>query len=150
MITAYKIESGQLTPSDTDAAHVLVCCQPTDAEKTSLCCLFALDPFDLEAVNDPDEVPRAENTQDGAFIIWKRPDNVSQGDAIQFEVSSLGIAIRQNRIAFIVPRGDVALSGREFKRVGSVWDCALNVILHSVHHYPRAAASQIGVKVMEV
>lgn len=135
MIVAYQIESSQLVPSNTETAHVLVYCQPTDAEKADLCRLFALDPFDLEAVNDPDEVPRVENTEDGVFIIWKRPDNVSQGETIQFEVSSLGIAIKQNRIAFVVPRGNLPLTGREFKRIDSIWDCALRVILHSVHHY---------------
>ena len=93
MITTYRIESPQLVLSDRDAADVVVYCQPTDAEKEDLRRGFMLDPFDLEAVYDPDEVPRVESTRDGAFVIWKRPDNVSRGEAIQFEVSSLGIVI---------------------------------------------------------
>lgn len=135
MITAYQISSGHLSPSDPDSAQILVYCQPTDAEKDDLQRQFALEPFDLEAVYDPDEVPRVENTPDGVFVIWKRPDNVSRGESILFEVSSLGIAIRQGRVAFIVPCGDLSLSGREFKQVDSVWDCVLHVCLHTVHHY---------------
>ena len=135
MIAAYQISSGHLSPSDMDAAQVLVYCQPTDAEKDDLQRQFALEPFDLEAVYDPDEVPRVENTPDGVFVIWKRPDNVSRGESMLFEVSSLGIAVRQGKVAFIVPRGDLSLSGREFRQVDSVWDCVLHVCLHTVHHY---------------
>jgi magnesium transporter len=135
MILSYRIAAEQLMESGTDAADVLVYRQPTDAEKEDLKRLFALDPFDLEAVYDPDEVSRVESSQDGVFMIWKRPDNVSSGESIQFEVSSLGIVIRQNQAAFIVPRGELALTGREFKRIGAIWDCVLHVLLHTVHHY---------------
>jgi len=109
--------------------------QPTDAEKDDLSRQFNLDRTDLDAVFDPDEVPRMEGEQNRTFIIWKRPDNVSIGDAVQFEVSSLGIAIRQNKVAFIVPRGDLSLSGRGFKRIDSIWECVLQVLLMTVHHY---------------
>ena len=93
MILSYRIESEQLIQTQADDAHVIVYLQPTDAEKDDLKRKFALDPFDVEAIFDPDEVPRVENTQDSTFIIWKRPDNVSSGVALQFEVSSLGIAV---------------------------------------------------------
>jgi magnesium transporter len=135
MIISYSIESRQLVQCETDSASVLVYFQPTDVEKDDLLRLFDLDRTDLDAVFDPDEVPRVESTQDRTFMIWKRPDNVSIGDAVQFEVSSLGIAIRQNRVALIVPRGDLPMTGRGFKRVEYIWDCVLNVLLLTVHHY---------------
>jgi magnesium transporter len=135
MIMAYRIESAQLVPSAADEASVLICCEPTDAEKGTLLTQFDLDPFDMEAIYDSDEVPRVENTPDGTFMIWKRPDNVSQRETIQFEVSSLGIVIHHNKVALIVPKGDFSLTGREFKRIDSVWDCVLRVLLLTVHHY---------------
>ena len=136
MILSYRIESARLVQSSETEADVLVYCQPTDAEKESLQSKFDLDPFDVAAVYDADEVPRVENMQDGStFMIWKRPDNISRSDTIQFEVSSLGILIRDNKVAFIVPRDELPITGREFKQIDSVWDCVLRVLLHTVHHY---------------
>jgi magnesium transporter len=135
MITYYQIASRQLVQCEKDSATVLIYFQPTDAEKEDLLHQFALDPPDVESIFDPDEVPRLEIDVDHTFMIWKRPDNVSIGEAVQFEVSSLGIALRQNRIALIVPRGDLSMSGKGFKRIDSGWDCILQVLLQSVHHY---------------
>jgi magnesium transporter len=136
MILCYRIESTRLIESSEDLAHVFVCCEPTESEKESLRNRFDLEPFDLDAVYDADEVPRLENLQDGGlFMVWKRPDNISRNETIQFEVSSLGIAIKDDKLALIVPKGDLPMSGREFKRIDSVWDCVLSVLLHTVHHY---------------
>jgi magnesium transporter len=135
MITYYQIASRQLVQCEKDSATVLIYFQPTDAEKEDLLHQFALDPPDVESIFDPDEVPRLEIDVDHTFMIWKRPDNVSIGEAVQFEVSSLGIALRQNRIALIVPRGELSMSGKGFKRIDSGWDCILQVLLQSVHHY---------------
>jgi len=135
MITSYNIESRQLVECDINSASVLVYLKPSDAEKDDLLHSFDLDKTDLDAVFDPDEVPRVEITQDRIFMIWKRPDNVSIGDAVQFEVSSLGIALRQNRVALIVPRGELAMTGRAFKKIDYIWDCVLQVLLQTIHHY---------------
>lgn len=136
MIMTYRIESARLMQCSENEATIFVYCQPTDTEKESLQSKFDLDPFDVEAIYDSDEVPRVENMPDGGtFMIWKRPDNISRNETIQFEVSSLGILIRDNKVVFIVPRDDLPISGREFKQVDSVWDCVLRVLLHTVHHY---------------
>ena len=136
MIMTYRIESARLIQSNEAEANIFVYCQPTDAEKEALQNKFDLDPFDVEAIYDSDEVPRVEYMQDGGlFMIWKRPDNITSDETIQFEVSSLGILIRDNKVVFIVPRDDLPISGREFKQVDSVWDCVLRVLLHTVHHY---------------
>lgn len=136
MKIAYKFGPAQLIPAAEEEASILVYHQPSDAEKEELLQRFDIDPFDLEAVFDPDEVSRIENSPDGTFMIWKRPDNVSNGASmIQFEVSSIGISIRRDKVVFIVPRGDLPLSGRDFKDIRSVWDCVLHIFLHSAHHY---------------
>lgn len=118
-----------------NGADILVCCQPNETEKEELKLKFDLDLFDVDAIYDADEVPRVETSQDSAFIIWKRPDNVSFSDVLEFQVSSLGIAVKDNKVAFIAPKGELPFAGREFKRIDSVWDCILRVLLHSVHHY---------------
>lgn len=136
MIMSYRIESARLVQCNESEADVIVYCQPTDAEKESLKNKFDLDPVDIEAVYDSDEVPRVETMQDGStFMIWKRPDNISRNETIQFEVSSLGILTKDNKVVFIVPQDELPITGREFKQINSVWDCVLRVLLHTAHHY---------------
>jgi len=135
MLSCFCIESFQLVPCDKERATVMVYSLPTDAEKEELLGRFDLDPLDLEAVCDPDEVPRVEIDHESAFIIWKRPDNVSCAESIQFDVSSLGVLAMHNMAVFIVPRGDLSMSGRDFRRINSVSDCVFRVLLHTIHHY---------------
>ena len=135
MISAYRIEPARLVACSIDNAHILLASEATDADKDYLLRETGLEPADLESIADPDEVPRVENTRDGVFVIWKQPDNVSCGDTIQFEVSSLGIVVAPDRAFFIVPRGEMPHTGREFRRVQSVADYVLGVLLHTIHHY---------------
>ncbi len=135
MISAYRISAEQLVQSEKNEATILVYGQPTDTEKDQLLREFSLDPLDLEAINDPDEVPRIETSQDSLLIIWKWPDNVSCGEAIQFEVSTIGLLLGQGKVVVIVPRGQLPITGREFKRLTSVEDFVLRVLLYTIHHY---------------
>lgn len=135
MISFYRIDSGRLTDGDKEHADILIYSQPDEGEKAGLLQSFDLDPLDLEAIYDPDEVPRVEWSPESTFIVWKRPDNVSRGPSIQFEVSSVGFLLMSNRLVIILPSGELPLSGREFKRIESVNDCALRILLHTVHHY---------------
>ncbi len=135
MILTYRIESGQLARCDRDTASMFVYYQPSDTEKEDLLRMSALEPLDLEAVFDPDEVPRIESYQNGTFLIWKHPENIVVEEAVQFQVSSIGIVIMDNRAIIIVPRGELPMTGREFKRVESVEDCVLRVLLQTIHHY---------------
>lgn len=135
MLHTYRIESAQLAECEPAAAAVLVYSQIAEPEKEDIQRAFDLDPFDLESVSDPDEVPRLETTPDSAFLVWKCPDNVTRGETIQFKVSSLGIAIRGGKAALIHPGVEFALAGREFKHVASVWEAILRVFLSTIHHY---------------
>jgi magnesium transporter len=135
MIHAYRIESAQLMEISPELADILIISKPTDTEKEVLGKEFALDPLDVEAIFDPDEVPRIESSRDSTLLIWKCPDDISRGDTIQFGVSSLGIAIRQNKAAVIVPRNSLVMTGRDFKYVNSLWECILHTLMYTVHRY---------------
>lgn len=135
MKASYRIETDQLVETTDNRAVISLYCQPGEAEKEALLRETGLDPADLEAIFDPDEVPRVERIRDGMLLIWKRPDNVSRGDTLQFEVSSLGIIVSPQRAVLVLPRGDIPVSGREFRRVSSVQDYVLRVLLSTVHHY---------------
>jgi magnesium transporter len=136
MISAYRIQTGLLVPCEKDEAAIFVYSGLlTDTEKGQLLQELSLDPIDLEAINDPDEVPRIETTQDGLLIIWNWPDNVSCGDTIQFEVSTIGLFLGRGKAVAIVPRGQLPVNGREFKRLNSIEDFVLRVLLYTVHQY---------------
>ncbi len=135
MIAAYRIQEGQLVQSEMSEATILVYGQPTNTEKDQLLREFSLDPLDLEAINDPDEVPRIETSQDGLLIIWNWPDNVSCDDTIQFEVSTIGLFLGRGKAVAIMPRGQLPVTGREFKRLDSIEDFVLRVLLYTVHQY---------------
>jgi magnesium transporter len=136
MISAYRIQTGQLILSEENEAAIFVYSGPlTDAEKSQLLREFPLDPIDIEAINDPDEVPRIETSQDGLLIIWNWPDNVSCGDTIQFEVSTIGLFLGQGKAVAILPRGQLPITVREFKRLDSVEDFVLRVLLFTVRQY---------------
>lgn len=136
MKIAYSIQSERLVLADSgEATSIFVYTQPDEQEKTELLNLFFLDPVDLESVNDPDEVPRVETGPDGTLIIWKVAENVTHGETAQFEVSSLGFMLKDGKAAVIVPRGQLEILGREFRRVDSPMDFVLRVMLHTIHHY---------------
>lgn len=135
MKSGFRIEADMLVACDPQEACILEYVEPTDAEKAELLRVYDIDSSDLEGVFDADEVPRVEVIPGGIFAIWKRPDNATQGKTISFEVSSLGIVLTADKVVFVVPRGTLPLSGKEFKRVSSVRDCMLRALLFCVHHY---------------
>ena len=136
MKTAYSIQAERLTATESvEAASIFVYVQPDEQEKAELLTMFWLDPVDLESVYDPDEVPRVEYSAEGTFVIWKVAENITHGETVQFEVSSLGFAFKDGKVAVIVPRGHIDTTGREFRRVTSPMDFVLRVILQTIHHY---------------
>jgi len=154
MKSTYRLDGEQLVESGADGASVIIYSQPTDAEREDILREAKLEFADLEAIYDSDEVPRFESAGDGMLLIWKRPDNVSGSDTVQFEVSSLGVVMTPHRAVLIIPRGDVPVSGREFKRLRSVQDCVLRLLLSTVHHYQghlkaiKMMSQQLQVKVV--
>lgn len=135
MKSAYRIESAGLAACDEAEARVFLYSSPTEAEKEEILRMTALEQGDLEGIFDPDEVARLEHSEDGTLLIWKRPDNVTTGNTIQFEVSSLGIVLMNGRLIVIMPHGTLVMTGKEFRKVTSVENCLLRMLLQSVHQY---------------
>lgn len=136
MKTAYAIQAERLVAVEDDrTSPILVYTQPNDQERAELQERFALELADLESIYDPDEVPRLEYSPEGTLIIWKNPENITHDQTIQFEVSSIGVIIKDGQIVMIFPRSGFDFAGREFKRVTSPMDFLLRALLQSIHHY---------------
>lgn len=135
MKTAFRIEGQALVSCGAEQGCVLLYVEQTDSEKTELLRVYDIDPPDFDGIFDADEVPRIEFSDDKTLVIWKRPNNAALQGTVRFEVSSLGIVLTADKLVLIVPQGTLPLTGKEFKRVASVNDCLLRVLLYCVHHY---------------
>jgi magnesium transporter len=135
MLTKYKIENGSVQESTDPSAAIMVFIAPEDAEKNMLKEQFALDDYDIASALDADEIPRLETVGDRIFIIWKIPERSLIGKMIDLGVLTVGIAVRQNRVAIIMNRGEVSFSTREFKNVNNMVAFLLGYLLHGVRHY---------------
>jgi len=136
MLTRYKIENGSVQESVDLSAGILVFIAPDESEKIMLKEQFALDDYDVASALDADEIPRLETVGDRIFIIWKIPERSLIGKMIDLGVLTVGIAVRQNRVAIIMNRGEVSFATREFKGVNNnTVAFLLGFLLHGVRHY---------------
>lgn len=149
MISSYQIQNGQLSQSNSNEAAIFVYSQPNNNEKEELLREFPLDPLDLEAIYDPDEIPRIEPINNGLLIICNWPDNVHNDDTIQFEVSTIGLLIWEGKAVAILPRDQLPVKCREFKRIASIEDFILRVLLYTVHQF-QGHLKSIKTKSMEL
>ena len=62
---------------------------PDEKEKQNILTSFDIDEHTLSSALDPDEVSRVEFETDSTFIIWKRPNNYSFENLLQYNVSSI-------------------------------------------------------------
>jgi len=136
MKTYFEISQGALARSGPERAQVVVYGMPDEAEKQELLDALHIDRYTLESAFDPDEIPRVEFTPDQAYIIWKRPANVSFEDALKFQVSSLGLCLQPNRLTIIVGEKETAaFESRALQRITSPADVLLKFLLGTIHHY---------------
>lgn len=135
MLTRFGLEKGAITESGSDAAHLWVFVAPDESERVLLQDRFRLDEYNLASTLDPDEVPRFEVTEDGAFIIWKTPETTRVEESVELGVRTVGLVLAGERLAFVIDKGEVSFAAREFRAVRDVRDILLRFFLHTVHHY---------------
>jgi magnesium transporter len=132
----YSFRNGEVHCSDDAVAPICVYSAPTRQEREELRVSLGLDDYDLDAALDPEEIPRLEFGEHGcANIIWKRPKNVSVGAQLRFDVSSVGMFMRPDRLVMVTADEQMDFGEREFRGVHNLNDFLLKQLLHTVHHY---------------
>ena len=131
----FALQNGGIVESSPEAANILIYTMPSDIEKKMLIKTLPLDHYALESALDPDEISRVELTSEHLYIIWKRPNAASFKEQLKFEVSSLGIFIKQNKITLILGESTVPFTSKEFQGVTSLNGFVLKLLLHTVHHF---------------
>jgi magnesium transporter len=90
---------------------------------------------DIESALDAEEISRAELRTDGAFVVWKRPDNVSFQQQLKFDVSSVGFRLKEGRLAVLLGEKTLELGSPEFTGMATVNEFMLRFFLHTVRHF---------------
>jgi magnesium transporter len=118
-----------------ETAQVLVYVAPDEGERRDLTGPLGIDLYDLESALDPDEVPRLELTADYLSIIWKRPQRATIADTLRFEVSTLGLFLRRDRLVVVLSEEPIPFGRKELQGSESLPDLVLRLLLHTVRHY---------------
>jgi len=135
VLTRYRIENSSIVETADAAASILVFVAPDDTERAMLRDQFALDDYDMASLLDADEIPRLEVAGDRTFIIWKIPERAQIGGIIDLGVLTAGIVLRRDKLAIILPKGEIPTAAREFRNASSNAAFLLGFLLHGIRHY---------------
>lgn len=122
-------------PAEPGFADIVYYNAPTSEERDALREMHDIDHHSLAAALDPDEVPRVEFSPSGMNLYWKRPTSHRATDQVLFNVSSVGIFQRQDRLVIVVNDDHCPVTGSEFKSVTTFGGFILRMLQHTLHHY---------------
>lgn len=131
----FELKNGVAHSCDKETGTIQIYTQPDNGDKKELLDLLNLDLHDLESALDPDEISRIEFTPEHIYIIWKRPNAASFKEQLKFEVSSLGIFIKEGKLIMILGEGTIPFSSKEFRSITSINGFILKFLLHTIHHF---------------
>jgi magnesium transporter len=135
MVSHYTLAGGALVPCGPAEAKIILVAEPSDSDKQILVASHGFTPRDLESALDSEEIARAEFRPDGAFVVWKRPDNVSFQQQLKFDVSSVGFRLHDGRLTVVLGQKTMELWAAEFQGMTTVNEFMLHFFLHTVHHF---------------
>ncbi len=131
----FELKNGAVVAGEPERSNILVYTLPDDQEKKELIDTLQIDQHALESALDPDEISRVEFTVDYLYIIWKRPNTASFKQLLKFEVSSMGIILRQGKLTLILGEGTIPFDAKEFQGTTSLHGIILKFFLHTIHHF---------------
>jgi magnesium transporter len=135
MLSHYTLAEGALRPCGPAEALITLVADPSNTEKQILMASHGMSQHDLESALDPEEIARVEVRADGAFVVWKRPDNVSFQQQLKFDVSSVGFRLKDGRLTVVLGEKTMELGAAEFQGMATVHEFVLHFFLHTVHHF---------------
>ena len=131
----FDIMDRTIVSSENDNNAIDFYINPDEKEKNIILANLDFDEHTLSSALDPDEVSRVEFEKDYTFIIWKRPNNYSLKDQLQFNVSSVGILLTREKIIIILKEEYNLYDRRDYKRIDTLQEYFLKILFNTVHHY---------------
>jgi magnesium transporter len=100
----FILDGRDLRPVAAGDGDIAVFSAPTAEERQLLEDVYGIDEHTLNSALDPEEIARFEYDarDDATNIIWKRPDPRADADVTRFEVASVGIFLRHDRVVIVV------------------------------------------------
>jgi len=132
MIRSFKIGVNGIVECNRDDSKIVVVVAPDDKERELIQNQFHLDDYDLASTLDPDEVPRLEVSDGRSLFIWKIPERAMVSEAIDLAVNVVGLSIAQDRLVFMMNKGDISFNEREFRNLTHIRDVMLAFLLRSI------------------
>jgi magnesium transporter len=135
MIKYLSIEEAGIAETREETGRIVVSVAPDNGESVFIRDQFRLDEYDLSSTLDPDEIPRLEASGGRTLLIWKIPKSVKVTEAMELGVLAMGLALIQDRLAFVMSEGQIFFTAREFRRINDIKDVLLGFLLHTIRHY---------------
>lgn len=123
------------TESDEAEATIFYYTSPDKDERRELGERWGIDRHSMEAALDADEVPRVEFVGDTMSLFWKRPTSSKTDKQILFNVASIGVFIRQDRMIVVTSDDHYPVKSAEFCDASTFAAFLLRMLHHTVQHY---------------
>jgi magnesium transporter len=135
MKTCFDIRGKMIVTAASDNGVVSVFSAPNEGETSEILETLGIDDYDLDSALDPDEISRVEFAPDHVSMIWKQPRPVSIEEEIRFEVSSVGLFLRQANLTMIIGQGSIPFPSKDYQGVDSSVDVLLKYLFNTIRHY---------------
>lgn len=135
MIRRYMLTENRLAETEDNAAPVIVCIAPVEAEKKWLIEENKIDEHTLNSALDPDELARLELEPEHIAMIFKRPKNYSSEDDFLFKVESTGLFLFRDRLVVVLREEYPIFEGRTFQKLASLHDLLLKILYRAIFHF---------------
>lgn len=131
----FELKNECIVESTPEAGQIVVYSVPSEIEKKELHKTLRLDQHGLDSALDPDEISRVEFTSEHIYIIFKRPNTATFKEHLKFEVSSLGMFLKKDKLILILGESTTPFATKKFPGVGSLNGVVLKLFFQITHHF---------------
>lgn len=121
--------------TDEEDASIYYYTSPSAAERQELMDKWRIDRHSLDAALDPDEVPRVDFSTKEANLFWKRPTSVRTDRQILFNVASMGVFLREEKMIVVVSDDHCPVGQQAFADASTPSSFLLRLLGHTIQHY---------------
>lgn len=136
MIRHFKIEAGKVVEvTDGGEAPILLCTDPTDADRLLLVNQHQIDEHNFGCALDRNELPRVELDANHLVVIFKHPRRYCARDNFEFLVDSIGLFLFRDKLVVIAPSDMSIFEGRTYTRIQNLQTLLLRVLSSCISHF---------------
>lgn len=135
MITYYKLDTGEVVPTQDTAAPILLVTDPTAEEKQLLIRDYQIDEHNLASTQDPFELPRLELDENHLAVIFKEPKRYSSKDNFVFLINAVGLFLYHDRLVVVASSDFAGFKGRNYSKIQNIPMLFLRVLSACINHF---------------